>query len=1308
MGPKVKITKEYPNLEIQREFHHFDLSKWMKPGNLTVPDSFHVIPHYTELRQLPFVYKEQTKGLNAKWIHPIRTLRTVAKDAAVDDTETDNANLEIVKFSSYLLGGDDFFYYLGDSRYTRFQFGIVDTATIAFLSQGIFTYLFLLVRADGYLFTILCNDEEVNVDKPDINSQFLSSTSISGKEYLGSGGDWKIITRFSSRTFALANFYTATIHFYTVTDSADLKRLNTLQFEDAEILTCNWFRGKEQVLFLALLRNDRILYHSLNWDHIKKLNNYENVNLSQLTNLHGEIPNGSIPIGDDTMLLYSHSKFQLVKSIQIKCGEPVPMFRFPILRGISSWFDADYLMKSSFIIQRFPELVNAQRCTIICNSIGTIFCVFADVNEEIHYFCLGRFKGLKIISVPSVEHMIWDDKFTIIGLTFNRTIKITINLRKMIKITSDTKQSTINELKSIIATETLASTGNNYNKIITTGFDNEIWLTSPSSVAQISVQPKIPFLRLENESGFLSNIDIMKNLQIVDGYIRDHKIIWGLNELDKAKLYQLSPDYELSPITEFQNTDSLLYLKILSNNHILHITENSIQIIKADDEIKVEKSVYCPAPLSGYASDEERTIVWSFSDYSMWEIKDLEIRELNYLKSLQTVVKPNEKITITLMKGEIKSGHSTHLEIENSTMKHTFAMDTDNLISVTPSVAIRTSKKMKCFSTIGTFYDKFDSDDQLTIHIQFSLTQKVRKFKITLRISKGQFYEIKEFGKDDIVVFTLDKIYLLKLIRDKEKIRSFELVIPIEQQNKSILDLFFDDTVEKLYILYEDGLTVTKPKYVTWNKYDHLLPNTRNLDKKFLYLKKINRLLIVNNNLHEWYLMKLKNGKIIKLESDILQNGTIEDMVELNSSSHCSVIEDGVETIQLVLLMKDQVKYVKLAITEKDIIVNEMDTVLFENELYSQITPIDENSFALLEIGLDNVNDRFMKYRIDSNFDKFAMESMTIYPSKGEIIDWKIISNNLLIINAKGKFIMTEKIFDDFSLDSIDESSTQTYIDKIFEKSSIIYDEYCYVTKICPINDSIFVLVNDIDSELYVKNELLFFHIDNFVTMKELPFTRTELIDSIVTMGNVSLFTYFETVNQNKAVNTYKLLKESKMLEKSGEKRKPIDFSDLSEDNDSNVLESVPYYDLTYNYSLVGRGSNNIKLTSSDGVKTFDPDVEDLQHLNYNFSNYKFIPFLNRPPHTWNTEYERIKIEYAIQDFKYSEGIIFFLTTDGTVLQFDNQPGVREDKHGVPDNGQEYNTTIRKAIEHNLGYYFPRIPSIQTRSRKIDNYGIIT
>lgn len=1324
-----KIVKQYPNLEIQRNFDHFSLIKWIKPGNLTVADNFHIVPHYTELRQLPFVFKDQTKGLNTKWVFPIRQTSCVGH--MTFDYAIGTYDLESTYFQddSYVVFGNDFFYKLGANKYTRFQFGIVDCEVIQYTSEkskDIFYDTCLVVRSDGCLFAISLNDNKSFHN----NFDFTTCSEVEDSAYLGPGNNWKIIKNsMHSPEFAVANLDTGTIHFFSLTHKPNLVHLDTLQFQDAQILTCNWFNYTEPVLFIAILQNDRVLYHSLNWSHTKESTDNRDLNMTQLTNLHGELPNGSIPIGSDTILLFSSSKFQLVKSIQIKCGEPAPMFKFPALRGVNSWFHSNILKKklnSTILTDKFPELSNLQCCTVICNSIGTIFCIVADSNEEIHYYCLGRFKGLKKISQASMKHSCSGPlNFNIVGLTFNRTVLITLDLKKMIKIEPIVKQPKINEIRAIVKSETLASTGNNYNQIVPTGFDNEIWLTSPSSVAQISTEPNIPFIKLENDYSSLLNVSILKNLQIVDGTILNHKIIWGLDKNDKPQIYQISPEYKLTNLIDFNDIDNLLYLRIVPNNQILKITKNQIEIISMGNQVKNKILCQCESNFDNFVYDEDRVIVWCLTDYSMWEIKDDCIIDLNFLKSLQNIVRKDEKITIKLER--MNSAYREVLNvplliIDTSVMKHVFNLNAGQLYVVTPLPESIKAKNYRSFRNNDKYYYNFDTNNQLSIYFELYVSTEIRKFNFTLNIIKGQFFQIRDF-KNKIIVFTLDKIYLLKSNEISQVIIGYELIIPIEQDKKSILDINFDSKDEKVYIINEDGLMITTPKYVTWNKYDHLLPNTRNLDKNFLYLKKINRMLIINNNLHEWYFMKLKSGKIIKLNSDLLKDEHIEDVVELNSSMHDNVSDsedNGSVIIQLILLLKDKIKYAKLTIEENDITVTEKDNFTFNNELFKQIVLLDHKSFAILEIGIDIVNDRFIKYNIDSTNDKIFLENETIYPSKGEIIDWKVMNNTLMIVDAKGKFIITEDIFNDDVFDEDGNNTMETYIDKIYQKSSIIYDEYCFVKKICPINEKIFILVSDIDGDMYVQSEILFFHIDNFVTMKEIPFGRTPLIDSIVSMGNVSIFTYLDTVNQNKPINAYSLLRESRILPYENNSAGKITFHTLASLGNSkraNVLEPMPYYDPDNNDSLVGRDIENLNeyinpeeeqsIGQRRRFQKHTLQFKDDPERNFNFKDGRFKPFKNKPPQIWNKEYERIQIEYKIQDFTYSEGIIYFLTTDGTLLQFDCQEGTRDSRNGLGNNKIDLNSTLTKSIDKNFGYHIPRNTSIRMGKKLIDKFGTI-
>lgn len=135
-------------------------------------------------------------------------------------------------------------------------------------------------------------------------------------------------------------------------------------------------------------------------------------------------------------------------------------------------------------------------------------------------------------------------------------------------------------------------------------------------------------------------------------------------------------------------------------------------------------------------------------------------------------------------------------------------------------------------------------------------------------------WNVRFINERSCIVFASKTMFLL----DINEYTSTFIPVGMDKKHSTIVDLRHSGGL--YFVLYSDGLQVLEPNCFTKTPSQVVTKATRIKGKKFLYLKEINRMLLVNCVKKSLDCIKLENGKLMSLDSKCLSDYvTILDVI---------------------------------------------------------------------------------------------------------------------------------------------------------------------------------------------------------------------------------------------------------------------------------------------------------------------------------------------------------------------------------------------------------------------------------------------
>ncbi|EJS41232.1 mms1p [Saccharomyces arboricola H-6] len=943
---------------------------------------------------------------------------------------------------------------------------------------------------------------------------------------LGQKGQWNIIKHQNEKQFVLIHKELGFCKFFEFHLPFTFQLVNNLTLTDSVIMNGSFFPTTYSdfdpyfIIFITAIRYDRVVYFVIEWNNneIKKKEVY------QLTVFDGEKTNMTVPIGLNACLVETPLKFSLVSANQIMSGETeFHSFQLKALKGIRSFFPAPLLLSK---LQKLdPDTFKKfQYCTIISSSTGNIcFCVTERstiINRNLKFYELTRFKGLKFISSLPSNPINLDPKLPSYALTvisFSRTLELTLTLKDLKCLNT---RDIIKPLKNITFKHTVDSSTEENSQILAftsskiynthTGSNindtrnSQVWLTSPNAITQPCIDYK---LRKTHQIVHLKQFQIFNHLKIwkcknfnVDLLHRlgikhsktESSLIFATDTISNNKMFLLDltmttvagADESVQGLVDIEDLlcdaeNETLFLDFTKKN-LIQITKNTIYI----DPIDADRDLIKISPgweFENVACNNGILIAWNAKLGQISYIENIDgINDSNiyaqplinskcasmFLKQLRTVTNINFEIKRSI---DDPTKYDIWILLRDRVIRTSFSNWMTDTIDFSEEYSPNFQQALinghhfctldheSFFQTYNLGNDRFKKDFTCTSRINF----------------QDKDLKLRKFGENRCLAFSSFEIFVINLIpiSQNNELDFYKLKLPYLGNFNSILEVCPDVDNKLLFILYSDGLKVFELSYLTSNNGNFLLKSTRSKNKKFLYLNKINRMLVLNQDLREWECIRLSDGKAVSLDSQVLKDDA-EEILEIKEIP--IAVEDNPLEKKTILLITftSSLKLVLLTAAKNKISNKIIDSYKLENSrLLDHLVVTPESEIFVLDykvMGTDNEMS-FSKLKVgksggDNNQENSTSLQITLkrrftFKSWSTVKSFTVVGDNIVVTTNLGQKLYVIK---DFSTSS--NESTRVYPLEIYPDSK--------VQKIIALNECCFVVAahcgnrNDLDSRL--------------------------------------------------------------------------------------------------------------------------------------------------------------------------------------------------------------------------------------------------
>lgn len=998
----------------------------------------------------------------------------------------------------------------GSTSITYIQSGI--SGSIAIKPNNVAT-LILLTQPSGHLLSILPLDD----GKETYLLQYWN---------LGQKGQWNIIKHQNEKQFVLIHKELGICKFFEFHLPFTFQLVNNLTLTDSVIMNGSFFPTNYTdldpyfIIFITAIRYERIVYFVIEWNNneIKKKEVY------QLTVFDGEKTNMTIPIGLNACLVETPLKFSLVSANQIMSGETeFHSFQLKALKGIKSFFPAPLLLLKLQELQ--PHTFKKfQYCTIISSSTGNIcFCVTERstiVNGNLKFYELTRFKGLKSISPLPSNPINLDSRsssYVLVVISFSRTLELTLSLEDLRCLD---KKDVIKPLKNITFKHTIDSSTEENSQILAftsskiynthTGSNindtrnSQVWLTSPNAITQPCIDYK---LRKTHQLIHLKQFQIFRHLRIwkcknldiallqrlgINQSNTESSLIFATDAVSNNRIFLL----DLTMTTTIDNDDPVQGL--INIEDLLCDTENETILLNftKNNLIQVTRDTIYIDPIGGDKELRKISPGWEFENVTYNDgiliVWNAGLGCVSYIENIDAVDESGALVSnLSSSKGmskffkQLGTVTSVNFQIKESTDDPTKY----DIWILLPDCVIRTPfsdwiSDSLDFSDVyilsvqqalinGPYFCSLDYESYFEVHtLQNNCFKKGSR--CTSRVNfQGKDIKFRSFGVNQCLAFSAFEIFVINLtpIHDSRELDFYKLKLPHLGNYNSILEVCPDIENNQLFILYSDGLRILELSYLTSNNGNFLLKSTRSKNKKFLYLDKINRMLVLNQDLREWECIRLSDGKAVGLDSQLLKDDS-EEILEIKELPIAT--EDNPLEKKTVLLISftSSLKLVLLTAAKNKISNQIIDSYKLDNSRllnHLVITPRGEIFFLDYKVmGTDNEMSfnklKVTKHCIDQEERnnttlRLTLETRFTFKSWSTVKTFTVVGDNIIATTNMGEKLYLIK---DFSSSS--DESRRVYPLEMYPDSK--------VQKIIPLNECCFVVAaycgnrNDLDSRL--------------------------------------------------------------------------------------------------------------------------------------------------------------------------------------------------------------------------------------------------
>lgn len=720
-------------------------------------------------------------------------------------------------------------------------------------------------------------------------------------------GTWRIAIDHKGGQFGL--FSNTLVKFFKRRDRFHCELVNNLYFEESRILSCCFLQGKDfndhSMMFLSVLRLQRLIYCICEWDSFQE----EKKEVYPLTLLSGEVTQLVLPLNQNRCLLWTKNDVQLVSANQIMSGDPSfrSLDRSIFGTPMESYFEDPELL--SKLQNSHPDLSQFTHCSVFATSNGALCCCLVDSNDEIRFLGLTRFKGLKNIFKASNDGLEFD-QYRVFISSFGKVFELILDLTGIGIFSKDYK---IPSLKNICKRRTVdAGYPNSETLMLLTSARrprddaSELWLTSQSTLSHLTpdgyTQSVTCLVTLKSFEEYnmihvveINNLDDFWKSQFQDhpDTLNSHDILLiGTNMSSESRAFLINPEYqtlcegivELDDILPNNSTGSLLFF--ISAKKVVQVSKSSIFVDNLEDGSEWHKSPQWE--IDGAIHCGQRVVVWNKLKSCLLLIDDINME--GDLMSFELQCPLNSKFQVITDVSFLEEGNDTSLLVACSGILYIYRCGLMMSNDILPT-RILDSFKAHFLATHGHQVVISNQDGEIFVKYEVGVLSSEAFYKINPIPRAREPYELRFYGQDTCLLFTPKDLKLLNF----ENRGLQPITFPDRRKTSSIIEVKVSKGL--IFVLFNDGLEIVKTSYVTRAPKSIVVKSTRSIGKKYVFLRKINRMLIMDTQKKTMDCAKLENGKLMSLDSRALRNfETISDIMELqDETSVTSLVISGSE-----------------------------------------------------------------------------------------------------------------------------------------------------------------------------------------------------------------------------------------------------------------------------------------------------------------------------------------------------------------------------------------------------------------------------
>ncbi|KAL3229753.1 hypothetical protein RNJ44_01889 [Nakaseomyces bracarensis] len=839
-------------------------------------------------------------------------------------------------------------------------------------------------------------------------------TTIDTYESQGSKS-WNIRVSSSSRSLVFFDKQTGSCEVVNVTPDYKFHHMGQIKFgEDGEasISQAEFLNNEDNsrtYLLFIISRMNVISYVLVEYNSDDIDNDSAIHELPHLT--YNKTINGLIPLSNKNFLLFSINKFSLVNVDQIMSGELVfPTISSKLVKGTIDWIHAPELLQhlkenNSEEFDRFTD------CVIVTTAIGNITAIFISNISEVISYPLTRLKGIRSISPMFYQNSLNKNIYEIVALTFGRSMVIKIDLNLAFPSGHQERKDSIRQAlldKKIIGCDSEISSELIFVKpsYVLDEVDPELWLGAPNAICRLNKSSPTEKYIMSTYMDSVIDYDRILNIDsILKGALR------GRNPIDDTiSLLLLSSSQgrsEILSVDSNYNFCNRYYQDILidANVETLDFYEVEDYVVQVTPQLIFLKHIntldIITYPITDgiilKISHVNKFIIFQKGE-KLYYITDItKISEIA-CQELKPLSDPEHQKAVTDMCVFQK------LDILSNCAITICAILVGNVLTT-----LQLNPRKAAFENKACIdMDSYGIASQLVFHNDHIIVKTDRclvllKVKETALIfdsciwcdRSGKDWRIKPVKNGDLLMFDCDSLFLIKV--DKNFVKH-EIDLCRNKKDDIIIDacLLNDDTNSVAAINY-GGLQISTKRYSSWYSDNHILHHTRNPNKAFLYLSKLNRMLVVDKDIGNWDIVKLKGNKTLPLDESYLKNREGEiftNFIELETHPN--------ETM-LLMTMEKYIRIVKISTRRSKIQI----TTIYDNENswdIAHVTKVSKNKVIFHVYG-DNFHTsdlhKFIMLTVGIN-DDLRFTTIHEFKSLHTVNDFFATENELLIVIDNG------------------------------------------------------------------------------------------------------------------------------------------------------------------------------------------------------------------------------------------------------------------------------------------------------------------